>query len=272
MLKLFSSHTLVDIADETLQLRGGRGYESYVSQASRGDTAVAVERLFRSARMMKIGEGGSNVLKLYIMRCLLNDFLKEYEKIVNRSLSLVSRIISLVKVIGHYAKGYLFPTRSSEQNRSSPLYLHMRYVLKAQQGLKRLLMVKFITQYLIYYQIIVVSYFQKYPRQDITKPRVRIEQQQVVLGYSAEIAMLLSVMTVTCQRAAQGESPHAIALADEFCIRARDQIAIYFIKIKKHRQARSSTINELGAKIMRGDYADLLEQNIVREHLPNIRD
>jgi hypothetical protein len=101
---------------------------------------------------------------------------------------------------------------------------------------------------------------------------VRIEQQQVVLGYSAEIAMLLSVMTVTCQRAAQGESPHAIALADEFCIRARDQIAIYFIKIKKHRQARSSTISELGAKIMRGDYADLLEQNIVREHLPNIRD
>jgi len=272
MLKLFSSHALVDIADETLQLRGGRGYESYASQASRGDTAVAVERLFRSARMMKIGEGGSNVLKLYIMRCLLNDFLKEYEKIVNRSLSLVSRIISLVKVIGHYAKGYLFPIRSSEQNRSSPLYLHMSYVPKAQQGLKRLLMGKVITQYLIYYQIIVVSYFQKHPRQDITKPRVRIEQQQVVLGYSAEIAMLLSVMTVTCQRAVQGESPHAIALADEFCIRARDQIAIYFIKIKKHRQARSSTISDLGAKIMRGDYADLLEQNIVREHLPNIRD
>lgn len=272
MLKLFSSHALVDIADETLQLRGGRGYESYASQASRGDTAVAVERLFRSARMMKIGEGGSNVLKLYIMRCLLNDFLKDYEKIADQSLSLISRFFSLVKIMGQYAKGYLLTTRSPEQNRLSPLYLHMRYVPKAQQGLIRLLMLKVMTQYLIYYQIIIVSYFQKHPRQDITKPRVRIEQQQVVLGYSAEIAMLLSVMTVTCQRAVQDGSPHSLALADEFCIRARDQIALYVIKIKKHRPARSSAISELGTKIMQGDYADLLEQNVVRENLPNIRD
>ena len=80
MLKLFTSHALYTVADDTLQLRGGRGYERYASQQRRGDTAVPVERLFRSARMMKIGEGGSNILQLYIMRCILDDFFKEYKK------------------------------------------------------------------------------------------------------------------------------------------------------------------------------------------------
>ena len=269
MLKLFSSHALIDIADETLQLRGGRGYETYASQAGRGDTAVAVERLFRSARMMKIGEGGSNVIKLYIMRCLLNDLLIDAKNIANGFIG--TRVYNLLKFVTKYARDYWFATKCSQQNFPSALYKHLQYIHKAQRGLQRVLLIRIVAQYLVYYRRTTLNYFQK-NSELIAKPQIQFEQEQLLLGHCAQIAMLLSVMTVTCQRAKQDKSSEAIELADEFCIRSLEQISICFIKINNHHWARSHTINRLGAKIMQGGYADILEQNSVREKLPNIRD
>ena len=271
MLKLFSSHALVDIADETLQLRGGRGYESYKSQASRGDTAVAVERLFRSARMMKIGEGGSNVLKLYIMRCLLNDLLKDYKKVADKEIPIIQRFTYLIKVSASFAKGYFQPSKIQKKNSSQPLFQHMRYVGKTQRQFKRMIIIKITAEFLNYYLQTGINYFLKRPEQQIPMPETSFEQRQVLLGHYTQIAMLLSVMTVTCQRAVKDARPEAIELADEFCTRAREKIAIYRINIANHHLKRGDAVNRLGEKIMNGDYVDNLEKNIVCENLPNIR-
>ncbi len=270
MLKLFSSHALVDTADETLQLRGGRGYESYTSQASRGDTAIAVERLFRSARMMKIGEGGSNVLKLYIMRCLLNDLLKDYKKIADQKTPLVQRLTHLIKVGASYAKSYFLSSKIPPAA-SQALSQHMNYIGKTQRCLKRIIISKITAEFLNYYCQIGMNYFLKRPVQHIPKPENSFEQHQVLLGYCTEIAMLLSVMMVTCLRASKDANPEAIELADEFCTRAQEKIAIQRINIENYPLKRGATVNRLGEKIMHGDYADILEQNIVCENLPNIR-
>ncbi|MEE9302184.1 MAG: acyl-CoA dehydrogenase, partial [Thiotrichaceae bacterium] len=272
MLKLFSSHALVDIADETLQLRGGRGYESYVSQASRGDTAVAVERLFRSARMMKIGEGGSNVLKLYIMRCLLNDFLKDNKKIADQELSLAQRFFNLIKVSASYTKGYFQPSKIPKKNMPQPLYQHMCFVRKTQRRFNCMIIIKIIAEYLYYYRQIGINYLLKRPLQKIPKPETSFEQHQILLGHCAQIAMLLSVMTVTCQRAAKDANPEAIELADEFCIRTREKISIYFLRITNHSRKREITMNKRGVNIMNGNFTNAVEQNIFHMDLPNIRD
>ncbi|NOQ37126.1 MAG: hypothetical protein GQ569_14740, partial [Methylococcaceae bacterium] len=268
MLKLFSSHALVDIADETLQLRGGRGYESYASQKSRGDTAIGVERLFRSARMMKIGEGGSNVLKLYIMRCLLNDLLKEYKKITDQEIPISQRFTNSIKFAGSYAKSCFQPNKIPKKNIPKPLSQHLRYVGKMQRRFKCMMIIKITTEYLNYCRQIAINYFLKDPTQQILKFETRLEQRQLLLGECAQIATLLSVMTVTCQRAAKDESPESIELADEFCTRAREKIAIHCINITKHNLKRADTVNKLGMKIMNGDYAESLEKNIVCENLP----
>ena len=130
MLKLFSSHVLVEVADETLQIRGGRGYESYASQLSRGETAVPVERLFRSARMMKIGEGGSNILQLYVMRCLLDDFLKDYKKMTDKEHSWWRRLGYLLVSSRQFMRCYLFPCVNTNQSTSKLLSKHLNYVAK----------------------------------------------------------------------------------------------------------------------------------------------
>ncbi len=266
MLKLFSSHILVDTADETLQLRGGRGYESYASQKSRGEKAVAVERLFRSARMMKIGEGGSNVLKLYIMRCLLNDLLKEYQSIGNKEVPLTQRFASLLRFTGNYAKSCFQPCRLPKKDMPKVLLCHLRYVGKTQRQLKRLIIRKIAGEYLHYYRQIL-SRASPHP---ILKPEASLEQRQVLLGECAQISTLLSVMTVTCQHAVQNANPEAIELANEFCIRTRKKISVHCSNVASHDLKRSDAVSELGTKMMNGDYASLLEENIVREDFPDI--
>ncbi len=221
--------------------------------------------------MMKIGEGGSNVLKLYVMRCLLNDFLKNYKKIADQELSLAQRFSNLIKVSAGYAKGYFKSSKIPKKNMPQPLYQHMSYVRKTQRRFNRMIIIKVIAEYQHYYCQIGINYLLKRPLQQIPKPETSFEQRQVLLGHCAQIAMLLSVMTVTCQRAAKDASPEAIELADEFCIRARDKISIFFLSIANHSRKRENTMNKRGENIMNGNFADTVEQNIFRMDLPNIK-
>ena len=66
LAKLFASEKAWRIADELLQIRGGRGYETAESAAARGERGVPVEQLLRDVRIGRIFDGSSEALRVFI--------------------------------------------------------------------------------------------------------------------------------------------------------------------------------------------------------------
>jgi alkylation response protein AidB-like acyl-CoA dehydrogenase len=63
MAKLFCSETAIECALEAMRIHGGYGYS----------TEFEVERLYRDAPLMAIGEGTNDILRLVIARSLLRE-------------------------------------------------------------------------------------------------------------------------------------------------------------------------------------------------------
>jgi alkylation response protein AidB-like acyl-CoA dehydrogenase len=72
LAKLFASEKAWQVADELLQIRGGRGYETAESAAARGERGVPVEQLFRDLRIGRIFDGSTEALRGFIADAALS--------------------------------------------------------------------------------------------------------------------------------------------------------------------------------------------------------
>ena len=104
--KLWGTETAWRIIDDTMQIRGGRGFETAQSLKARGELPEPVERFFRDARINTIFEGSTEIMRLFIAREALDPHLKIGSAVINPTLPVKQRVQAALKAAGFYSHWY----------------------------------------------------------------------------------------------------------------------------------------------------------------------
>ncbi|HEX2723737.1 MAG TPA: acyl-CoA dehydrogenase family protein [Gemmatimonadaceae bacterium] len=243
--KLYNSEHGWRIIDDTLQIRGGRGYETAESLARRGEAPIAVERAMRDYRINLIFEGSSEIMRLFIAREAVDHHFKLAFNIVKPDSSMKERLSAMAKSTPFYLTWY--PTRwvGAGQLRSyrafGGLATHMRFIERNTRHLGRSIfhaMVRF---------------------------GPKLERKQAVLFRAVDIGSELFAMSAACVRAemlARKGQKEGIALADTFCREARLRIDEHFRNLYG---PNDENLYKLAMSVLRGEHA-WLERGVAAEN------
>src|SRR5216110_1469053 len=141
MCKMWATETTWRIADEAMQVRGGRGYETAQSLAGRGEPAIGVERFLRDCRVNTIFEGSSEIMRLFIAREALDPHLKIGGAIFNTQLPMSDRAKAVFSSGKFYAGWYprqWMPANAGDLDKlHDDLRPHVRYAARTSKKLAR---------------------------------------------------------------------------------------------------------------------------------------
>jgi len=246
MAKLFCSENGWKIIDQTLQIRGGRGYETAHSLMARGEKAYPVERLMRDARINTIIEGSTEIMHLFIAREALDPHMRMALPVFDPKVPLSKKIKGLFKMGGFYAWWYprqwfTLGSRFKHGN-AGPLAKHLRFVDRSSHKLARKIL------------------------HAMGRYQLGLEKRQLVMARLVEVGMGLFAMAATISRALwlQRENDpkkysNALELADLFCRYQRDEIKQNFRTLFNSDDAQAYRVSQ---KILKGDFS-WLEESIL---------
>ncbi len=141
MCKMWATETTWRIADEAMQVRGGRGYETADSLAGRGEPAISVERFLRDCRVNTIFEGSSEIMRLFIAREALDPHLKVGGAIFNTQLPISERAKAVFSsgkfYAGWYPKQWLPGGAGELKGLHDDLQAHVHYAARTSRRLAR---------------------------------------------------------------------------------------------------------------------------------------
>jgi alkylation response protein AidB-like acyl-CoA dehydrogenase len=246
LCKLWATEHTWEIVNDTMQIRGGRGYETAQSLAARGEEPVPVERFLRDCRINMIFEGSSEIMRLFIAREALDPHLKIGAPTLNSQLPVSERVKSAIHAAGFYAKWYpkqwLPPFGVNGRDEYHPaLARHMRYAENASRRLARRLF------------------------HAMASHGPKLERQQVLLGRFVDIGTEIFAIVTSCARAQsmlhsdQMTKMDLLAVADYFCSAARLRIDHLFHSLKHNVDLRGK---KLAQRVLSGELK-WLESGIV---------
>lgn len=246
MAKLFCTEAAWRIADDTVQIRGGRGYETADSLKGRGEEPIPVERFMRDCRINLIIEGTSEIMHLFIAREAMDPHLKRILPIMSSRTSFFDKIKKMGEAFLHY--GIWYPRQWMYLSRwrgaakvSSKIKTHIRFIEKTSHRLARDL-----------FHAMAIH-------------QQGLEKRQQILFRFVNIGTDLFAMTAACSRASAlvSRNPNdkgAEELADLFCKEATLRIQREFYA-QGHNDDR--LIYKIGRSMLEGRY-EWLETGIVK--------
>ncbi|GGJ49324.1 acyl-CoA dehydrogenase family protein [Streptomyces brasiliensis] len=248
LAKLYGSEMAWLMADELVQIRGGRGFETAASLEARGERAVPAEQMLRDLRINRIFEGSTEIMHLLIAREAVDAHLSVAGDLIDPDKSLQDKAKAGANAGVFYAKwlpklvagpGQL-PSAYGEFKNGVDLSGHLRYIERHARKLAR-------------------STFYA-----MSRWQGRMETKQGFLGRIVDIGAELFAMSAACVRAEllrrQGENGRAAyQLADAFCRQARIRVDELFARL----WTNTDGIDRKVVKGVLGGAYEWLEQGIV---------
>lgn len=239
LAKLWSTELSCRIADELVQIRGGRGFETAESLEARGERAVAAEQLLRDLRINRIFEGSSEIMKLLIAREAVDAHLAAAGDLASADASLQDKARAAVGASGFYARWLprlvagagMDPRSYGEFGR---LGKHLRFVERSSRRLAR------------------QTFY------GMGRWQAKLEHKQAFLGRIVDIGAELFAMAACCSRAEMLLRTHpehgaaAFELAEAYCEQARVRVDEYFDQLWRNTDDGD---HQLSRKVLAGDYA-----------------
>jgi alkylation response protein AidB-like acyl-CoA dehydrogenase len=215
LAKLWASEMACRIADDLIQIRGGRGYETAPSLKARGERAVPAEQQFRDLRINRIFEGSSEIMRLLVAREASDAHVTAAGELINPKADLQTKARAALGAGGFYAKWLPQLVAGKGQVPNSytefgSLATHLRYVERRSRKLARSMLY------------------------GMARWQAKLEYRQGFLGRIVDIGAELFAMSAACVRAemqrAEGgeEGAAAVELADTFCQQARLRVEALF--------------------------------------------
>ena len=244
--KMWNSEEGWKLVDRTMQIRGGRGYETAESLRARGEKGIPVERMMRDFRINLIFEGSSEIMRLFIAREALDSHLAVAGDLFDPQVSRRDKARkALPRFVGFYAKWY--PSRwigwghAPRFAEFGPLAEHVRYLERTTRRLARALF------------------------HMMARHGPKLEKRQTLLFRAVDVGADLFAMSAAVSRAQQmrrakaPEAAKAVELADLFCRMTRRRIASHFAGIRSNDDVRKYRV---ARRVLEGEHA-WLESGLV---------
>ena len=249
LAKLWSTEISCRIADELVQIRGGRGFETADSLEARGERAVPAEQQLRDMRINRIFEGSSEIMRLLIAREAVDAHLAAAGALGSEDASLSEKAKAAVGASGFYARWLpklvagtgMDPRSFGDFGR---LARHLRFVERASRRLAR------------------QTFY------GMGRWQAKLEHKQAFLGRIVDIGAELFAMAACCSRAemllrtAPERGASGYELADAYCEQARVRVEEYFDQLWRNTDDGDRV---LARAVLAGDYewleAGVLDQS-----------
>lgn len=202
-----TNHSWV-IADETLQIRGGQGYETQSSLKARGQHDWPVERVLRDVRINLIIEGTSEIMHLFIAREALDPHLDKIKTLLSLQTSTAEKVAAAWRALKYYSFWYprtWMPLETRVPKMDARLKPYSAYIQHTSRRLARM----------IFHAML--------------RHQKKLESRQAILNRIVDIGVELFAMAACCAWADyliknKPQQANAFDLADLYCRTARERV------------------------------------------------